>query len=152
MNTVTIAPKGDFISLIIADHTFRFYAIWLRNNALDKDTRSLGNGQRQIALQDIHKSTYVGHVQLHPHALTITFMPEDKSIDYPLDWLLNHAYDKPNTHDKGWHKPSQTLWNSSLMGKLPEGDFDRVSTSTKDYTHGLGTLLDLALPSLIMDQ
>ena len=140
MNTVTIAPKGDFISLTIIGHTSRFHAIWLRDNALDKDTRSKGNGQRLIALQDIHKSTYVSHVQLHPHSLKITFMPENKRIDYPLDWLLNHAYDKPCIQGKGWHKPTQTLWNSSLMGNLPEEDFDRVSTSTQALHAWLGSI------------
>ena len=50
MHSVTIGPKGQVISLTIADNTTRFHAIWLRDNALDKDSRSTGNGQRLISL------------------------------------------------------------------------------------------------------
>lgn len=135
MNTITIAPKGTVISLTVDGNTARYHAMWLRDNALDKDTRSPDNGQRLIALQDIPASTYISQAQLHPqqhpHTLTATFMPENKSLDYPLVWLLEHAYDTSCDPGKGWHKPCQTLWDNRLMGKLPEGDFHCVSTSTQ---------------------
>ena len=129
MNNVTIAPQGQFISLTAAGDTCRFHAMWLRDNALDKDTRSTGNGQRLIALTDIDVSTHVGHALLHKGCLQITFMPEDKTVDYPIDWLMTHAYDTPTNNHKGWHKPTQTLWDSGLMPALPEADFDAVSAS-----------------------
>ena len=129
MNSVTIAPNGQFISLTVAGNTSRFHAIWLRDNALDKHTRSAGNGQRLIALRDIDASTHVSHAQLHKGCLQITFMPEDKTVDYPIDWLMTHAYDKPGNSVKGWHKPTQTLWDSSLMPNLPENNFDAVAAS-----------------------
>ena len=129
MNNVTIAPQGQFISLTVAGDTCRFHAMWLRDNALDKNTRSAGNGQRLIALTDIDVSTHVGHALLHKGCLQITFMPEDKTVDYPIDWLMTHAYDTPTNNHKGWHKPTQTLWDSGLMPALPEADFDAVSAS-----------------------
>jgi len=131
MNTVTICAKGEFISLTIDTTVTRFHAIWLRDNALDKDTRSTANGQRLIALQDINDTTYISHAKLVHNTLIITFMPEDKTIDYPLDWLITHAYDKPTHCIKGRHKDSQTLWDSGLMDDLQEGDFDTVSASPK---------------------
>jgi len=129
MNNVTIAPHGQFISLTIASNTTRFHAMWLRDNALDKDTRSTGNGQRLIALTDTDASTHVSHAQLHKGCLQITFMPEDKTVDYPIDWLMTHTYDKPVNKAKGWHKRTQILWDSSLMPDIPEADFDAVAAS-----------------------
>ena len=131
MNNVTIAPHGQFISLTVAGNTSRFHAMWLRDNALDKNTRSAGNGQRLISLTDIDAGTQVSHAQLHEGGLQITFMPEDKTVDYPIDWLMTHAYDKPGNSVKGWHKPTQTLWDGSLMPSIPEADFDAVTASPK---------------------
>ena len=131
MNSVTIGPKGQVISLTIADNTTRFHAIWLRDNALDKDSRSTGNGQRLISLRDINASTHVSHAQLNHDCVQITFMPENKTIEYPLDWLMTHAYDKPVNTVKGWHKPTQVLWDSSIMSNLPQANFDSIAASPK---------------------
>lgn len=131
MNTVTIASKGEMISLTMAGNVTRFHAIWLRDNALDKHTRSTVNGQRLISLQELDVHTYVSYARLDEKVLTLTFMPENHTTDYPLHWLLTHTYDKPANHLTGWHKPTQTLWDSSLMPHLPEADFDGVQTSPK---------------------
>ena len=56
MNKVAISPHGQFISLTVAGNTHRFHALWLRDNALDKDTRSESNGQRLIALTAVRRS------------------------------------------------------------------------------------------------
>ena len=37
----------------------RFHAMWLRDNALDAETRSPGNGQRLITVLDIPRETVV---------------------------------------------------------------------------------------------
>ena len=44
MNKVTLESDGQIIGLTVADHTSRFHAIWLRDNALDPATRSPSNG------------------------------------------------------------------------------------------------------------
>ena len=129
MNKVTLESDGQIIRLTVADHTSRFHAIWLRDNALDPATRSASNGQRLITLQDIDAKLFVSHSQVTQDVLTVTFMPENKTVDFPLNWLLSHAYDKPIETTKGWHKPNQTLWDSSLMASLPEAEFDAAVTS-----------------------
>ncbi|MDC1506847.1 TauD/TfdA family dioxygenase, partial [Oceanospirillaceae bacterium] len=131
MNKVTLESDGQIIRLTVADHTSRFHAIWLRDNALDPATRSPSNGQRLITLQDIDAKLFVSHTQVTQDVLTVTFMPENKTVDFPLHWLLSHAYDKPIETTKGWHKASQTLWDTRLMGSLPEAEFDAVVNSPK---------------------
>ena len=41
----------------------RFHAIWLRDNALDPETRSPGNGQRLITIGDIPAGTRLRSVK-----------------------------------------------------------------------------------------
>jgi gamma-butyrobetaine hydroxylase len=129
-NNVSISQNGQVVNLTIADKNTRFHAIWLRDNALDETTRSSGNGQRLIALRDIDSSTHVSHAQLKDNCLQITFMPENKTIDYSVGWLITHAYDqpdKPNKTTKGWHDSAQTLWDNSLTSNLPQAQFDDVA-------------------------
>ena len=87
MNKVTLESDGQIIRLTVADHTSRFHAIWLRDNALDPATRSASNGQRLITLQDIDAKLFVSHTQVTQDVLTVTFMPENKTVDFPLNWL-----------------------------------------------------------------
>ena len=144
MNTVSISPNGQVLNLIIAEKITRFHAIWLRDNALDEETRSSGNGQRLIALRDIDSSTYVSHAQLSNDGLQLTFMPENKTIDYSVNWLIAHAYDqpdKPENTTKGWHNPTQTLWDNSLTPNLPQAQFEDVSASPQSLQ---GWLSDIA--------
>lgn len=129
MNSVETSPDGQIISLSIANKTTRFHAIWLRDNAQDPTTRSSGNGQRLIALRDIDAGTYISHAELCEEVLNITFMPEENTLAYSLDWLCAHAYDKPHQSNNGWHKDTQCLWDSKLMGHLPEAEFEAVCSS-----------------------
>jgi gamma-butyrobetaine hydroxylase len=132
MNTVSISQNGQVLNLTIAEKITRFHAIWLRDNALDEETRSSGNGQRLIALRDIDSGTYLSHAQLSNDCLKLTFMPENKTIDYSVSWLITHAYDqpdKPENATKGWHSPTQTLWDNSLTPNLPQAQFEDVSES-----------------------
>ena len=129
MPHASLSSDGLVVSLTVDQQTTRFHAIWLRDNALDEATKSSSNGQRLIALRDIDSTTYISHAQVSAEALQVTFMPEQKTVSFPLHWLAAHAYDKPQTSSKGWLPHSQSLWDSSLMGQLPVADFDAVSSS-----------------------
>jgi gamma-butyrobetaine hydroxylase len=150
-DNVRISHKGQVVNLTIASHTSRFHAVWLRDNALDEATRSSDNGQRLIALGDIDTGTYVSHAQLNKNCLTITFMPEKKTTDYPLNWLTTHAYDrpeKPTKKAKGWHSPTQTLWDNGLMTNIPEADFNTVMSSPKALQAWLSDIARLGFSKL----
>ena len=56
MFKVKICNSGSFMVLKNPKKSFRFHAIWLRDNALDETTRDPLNGQRLITLQDIPKN------------------------------------------------------------------------------------------------
>ena len=92
----------------------RFHAVWLRDNARDPATRSPGNGQRLINLLDIPRDTTIAHADWTDGGLSLTFAPEDKSVTFDPDWLLDHAYDRPAVTGLGWTGDHVTLWDAGL--------------------------------------
>jgi len=104
----------------------RFHALWLRDNALDEETRA-ANGQRLITLNDIPKNTSLKSVTLEEETLRIEFGPDGKTTGFPLSWLHENAYDveKPKTI-KGWLPSSTQTWDGSLNDAVPTADFNEV--------------------------
>jgi [2-(trimethylamino)ethyl]phosphonate dioxygenase len=108
----------------------RFHAIWLRDSALDPETRDPGNGQRLIALTDIPAETRIARAE--PCAagdVAVTFSPEDKTVRFPGPWLRAHAYDLRQDLPRGWVHRDVTTWDSSLGGSVPTGDYGNLSAN-----------------------
>ncbi|KUJ73797.1 gamma-butyrobetaine dioxygenase [Ruegeria marisrubri] len=106
----------------------RFHAIWLRDNALDPETRDPGNGQRLITIGDIPADTSVSAAEVVEGDLRVTFQPEDKTVTFPASWLADHAYDREMSHAKGWIAPGITTWDASI--EAPGADWAEVHRST----------------------
>lgn len=67
-----ISHDGLVLSLSWEDvFKTRFHAIWLRDNALDPETRSAGNAQRFIALHDIPVNTSIADAFISADTLTV---------------------------------------------------------------------------------
>src|SRR4029079_6473976 len=89
----------------------RFHALWLRDNALDGATRSASNGQRLITVLDIPAATRLSEAQVSTKGdLTLTFMPEGKSMTFPAGWLVSHIYDRKSAPNAGWVAPEIKTW------------------------------------------
>lgn len=118
--TPRIAKNGTELHLDLNGKSTRFHAVWLRDNALDPATRDPGNGQRLITMADIPDglritSARIGEVQLH-----VTFAPEDKTCAWPLGWLSDHAYDRP---EDGQILPDHAeAWDADLNEAVPSAD------------------------------
>ncbi|MGI9389173.1 MAG: 2-trimethylaminoethylphosphonate dioxygenase [Boseongicola sp.] len=102
----------------------RFHAVWLRDNALDPETRSPGNGQRLIALGDVPADTRISAAAIAGHDVSITFAPESKKVAFPMAWLLEHAYDHTDAFT-GLLPDYATTWDAELP--VPSYDFRAVS-------------------------
>lgn len=124
--TVEILEDGAVLSLARPNGTrARFHALWLRDNALDPDTRAAGNGQRLITLADIPHETRIASADLGNNGdVSVTFEPEAKSVSFPADWLEAHAYDHPTVRPPGWLDPAVRSWDADLMRELPSADFE----------------------------
>ncbi len=105
----------------------RFHAVWLRDNALDADTRAPGNGQRLITLADIPDDIAISNAAIAGDILTVTFAPENKTCDFPLAWLDAHRYDQPRPG--GLIADGLTTWDASLNADVPTGHLPDLQTS-----------------------
>ena len=117
---VDIIDGGKAIAL---DGAVRFHAVWLRDNALDEETRSPGNGQRLITLGDIPANTLVSSAKIEGDRLVLTFMPENKESSFPTAWLEKHAYDHSRKKKAGWIASDIKTWDGQLNSSIPNADF-----------------------------
>jgi gamma-butyrobetaine hydroxylase len=118
--SVEILDSGNAVAL---DGKVRFHAFWLRDNALDSDTRSPGNGQRLITLADIPEATFVSAAAIVGDELMVSFAPEGKRVGFPLDWLDAHTYDRMDKRPAGWLAGEIETWDGILNDQVPIVDF-----------------------------
>lgn len=128
LDSVEIIDGGAALALRWDDgRTLRFHAIWLRDNALDAETRSPQNGQRLVTLQQIPADTRIAAARIDGGALAVTFAPEGKTVQFPAAWLLDHAYDGRAAQAPGWTAPEIETWDGALSSQLPDGGFKAVA-------------------------
>lgn len=115
-----IAPDGSYLTLLQDGKPIRFHAVWLRDNALDAETRSPDNGQRLITLLDqpptslIESATWLDSDTLH-----IRFQDNPQDYHYPLNWLLANSYDHPAPKQSGWTNTHLKRWGHELQSHIP---------------------------------
>ncbi|HEX7109577.1 MAG TPA: gamma-butyrobetaine hydroxylase-like domain-containing protein, partial [Aestuariivirga sp.] len=103
MHHVEILDDGRAISLTLESGArLRFHAIWLRDNGWDAGTRAPGNGQRLITIADIPSQIRISVARMEGNSLSLTFVPEGKTIAYDLTWLQAHSYDQDMARETGW--------------------------------------------------
>ena len=126
---VTIQQAGTILNLHQPGQPdLRFHAIWLRDNALDPATRDPGNGQRLITLADIPGDTRLSGAVLNGGHVTCVFAPEGKTVDYPITWLRDNAYDHPLPAPQGRLPAGAETWDNTLTGAVPTADLPSLQT------------------------
>ncbi len=138
MASVSLDPSGEFLTLVTPTATWRFHAIWLRDNSSDPDTRSADNGQRLITLRDIPADTRLQSADLNADGLEVTFAPEDKTVTYDLSWLEANAYDIFPARLRGWTTPEVETWDAGLMANVPIGNFTELARGGDALNDWLG--------------
>ena len=127
--SVETIDNGAALSLNWQDGTrARFHAIWLRDNALDEATRSPVNGQRLITLGDIPADVRIADAQVEDDgsALAIRFVPEDRRMAFPAEWLAARIYDHA-THSKvAWLADSLQTWDAAFEAGTVSAAFSDV--------------------------
>ncbi len=126
--TVDIIDGGSAARITFADGAnARFHALWLRDNALDAETRSPGNGQRLITIKDVPASTAIVAAAVEPTGeLTFTFAPDGRQTAFPADWLYERIYDKPAPARPGWVAAWIELWGRQLQGSAPKASYETI--------------------------
>ena len=129
--TVKVLDDGAALQLTWPGGSARFHAVWLRDNALDDETRSGTNGQRLITLQDIPTDTRIGETAIVDAALILRFEPEGKDVSFPIDWLRAHAYDRTDALPFGRLAPGIEPWMGTFDAATVSGDLDAIRSSTE---------------------
>lgn len=128
ITSVHVGEGGGEVTATWDDgRSLRFHAIWLRDNAPDSETRSPENGQRLVTLQEIPAETRILGAAIAGEGVAVTFAPEDKTVQFPADWLRRHAYDGKACPPAGWLAPGIETWDAGVLRDLPGGDFGAVS-------------------------
>ena len=131
LTRVEILPGSQALELDWTDggHA-RFHAIWLRDNALDAETRSPANGQRLITVLDIPKdNTLSDAVITDDGGLRIIIAPELKELQFSGDWLKRHIYDLEPPQTLGHLDPTVDIWNCRLTNQFPTGNWEDIRQS-----------------------
>ena len=118
----------------------RFHAIWLRDNAPDPETRSSGNGQRLITIQDIPENVMIRSARLDGSSVALGFTDREAEIHFDASWLITHAYDHASPSRRCWFAPHIETWDQSLGDGLTIATFDVVRQNENaryDWLEGL---------------
>ncbi|MEY8097228.1 TauD/TfdA family dioxygenase [Falsihalocynthiibacter sp. S25ZX9] len=143
MTKVSVDPFGTFLKLETATGTYRFHAIWLRDNATDPETRAVGNGQKLITLSDLPSETRITDARLSGGGLQVDFDPEQKTLTYDLECLETNAYDRAQIGKRGWTNAGIEVWNNALKSDVPTGDFSELSSNKDALRIWLGLVTKL---------
>lgn len=139
MDSTSIIESGRVLSLKLRDGSIkRFHAIWLRDNALDPDTRAPGNGQRLITIHDVPEDIIISKAEVIDDGIKVTFLPEDKTVIFPINWLIENSYDEAVPEADGWISPDKETWNSVLSA--PSFDWTAVSENQFDRRNWLAAI------------
>jgi gamma-butyrobetaine dioxygenase len=130
VQSVSILDGGKALEATFSDGVRRrFHALWLRDSALDPQTRSPGNGQRLVTLLDLPRDVSITTADVTADgSLRLTLAPEGKEIAFPADWLRANAYDAPRPAEKGWLQDCLETWDAGLQPRVPRGRWGAVST------------------------
>ncbi|MBL8905836.1 MAG: gamma-butyrobetaine dioxygenase [Rhizobiales bacterium] len=123
-----VLDEGRAVELSFGERSARFHAMWLRDNALDAETRSPTNGQRLITVLDIPAQTRVTDTTIDPSGdLEVVFSPEQKRARFPAEWLAARIYDHNPDRVPGWTGPAIERWDARLQAHVPTCDYEKIA-------------------------
>lgn len=123
--------------------TARFHALWLRDNALDAETRSPRNGQRLVTILDVPAETRIADLAVTADgALRVRFVADGdvapgaegdqtttggKTVEFPAAWLHARRYDRPIDRQPGRVDEGVETFDAALSGAVTRADFAEIS-------------------------
>ncbi|MGR3759402.1 2-trimethylaminoethylphosphonate dioxygenase [Roseobacteraceae bacterium NS-SX3] len=145
--SVTADPSGRYLTVTFGDGaSSRFHAVWLRDNALDPETRDPGNGQRLITINGLPADIRISTAKVESTSLTVTFAPEGKTVSFPGEWLKAHSYDVEKELGSGRLPCGVETWDAQL--RVPSFDWQEVKSSPAAKRDWLGAITRLGFAKL----
>jgi gamma-butyrobetaine hydroxylase len=141
LTEVVVEDFGRTVRLVWSDGTAaRFHAGWLRDNALDDRTRSPGNRQRLITVLDIPADTRIGKASLVGGDLSLSFLPEEKTVRFAAGWLAEHVYDRDHDRPAGWTDDTIRRWTRATMRDVPRAGLAAAASHPSVLRDWLGAV------------
>ena len=141
--SVKIINSGKAILLSRKYKTpLRYHSTWLRDNALDPNTRDKKNGQRLISISDIPATTYIKSATLSKKGkeIIINFLPKKKQVKFSSSWLEKHTYDKKQSNSKVWINPDLKTWTKASLKSIPIINYKTAKSNKKSFHKWLKSL------------
>jgi len=128
----------------------RYHSTWLRDNALDSETRDKKNGQRLISISDIPAKTYIKSASLNKSGkeVIIIFLPKKKQVKFSSNWLLNNAYDNNKKNSKVWTDANLKIWSKSTLKNIPVINYKTAKSNKKLLIKWLKSLYSLGFAKI----
>jgi len=149
--SVKVINSGKAILLSRKNGTaIRYHSTWLRDNALDSETRDKKNGQRLISISDIPAKTYIQSASLNKKGkeVMIIFLPKKKQVKFSSNWLLNNAYDNSKKNSKVWTDASVKIWSKSTLKNIPVINYKTAKSNKKLLIKWLKLLYSLGFAKI----
>lgn len=128
MTPLRIIDDGRAVEIVFPDREkARFHAIWLRDNALDPETRSPRNGQRLLTILEQPSDIRIRSATVSGSSVSLELAPEGKPVSFPLAWLKARIYDRPPPHEPGWTDELVERWDAKLQANIPSESWRRMS-------------------------
>ncbi|TQV75791.1 2-trimethylaminoethylphosphonate dioxygenase [Denitrobaculum tricleocarpae] len=141
IKSVNLLQEGQALAITWSNgKTARFHAIWLRDNALDPETRSASNGQRLVTLLDCPENTRIESARAEEQSLALRFLPDGKEVSFPAAWLAEHNYDRIENRPKGWTGEAISRWGSDLASAIPTVDLAAAKNDRRALAGWLGAI------------
>ncbi len=137
---ISIENNGKVLRLSSSSAEMRFHAIWLRDNALDPETRDPVTSYRMIRFKDLPVDLHISTAEVLEDELICTFAPGGKTVRFPLPWLAKHCYDKSVV--KKSLPDGLITWDGSLS-IIPEADITALQSDTEILKHWLSSVATL---------
>ena len=128
----------------------RYHSTWLRDNALDSETRDKKNGQRLISISDIPAKTYIQSASLNKKGkeVMIIFLPKKKQVKFSSNWLLNNAYDNSKKNSRVWTDDSVKIWSKNTLKNIPVINYKTAKSNKKLLIKWLKSLYSLGFAKI----
>jgi len=149
--SVKVINSGKAILLSRKNGTaIRYHSTWLRDNALDSETRDKKNDQRLISISDIPAKTYIKSASLNKKGkeVIIVFLPKKKQVKFSSNWLLNNAYDNSKKNSKVWTDASVKIWSKSTLKNIPVINYKTAKSNKKLLIKWLKSLYSLGFAKI----
>ena len=122
-----IEAQGSIVRVTFDDGTeARFHPVWLRDNALDENTRDGRIGHRLLTSAQIPANSRIAAARIRGECLELDFEPGGKRASWSAAWLLEHVYGRGAEQDTGWLSEGLQAWDGAFDALSSAASFDTL--------------------------